>query len=159
ARAIDRVEVAQDGASSIYGAGAIAGVVNIITKRHQQGFEASAQLGKYLDEGDGFTQNYQLSWGNGDSGPLQVVIGGNFVKANGVLAGDRAISRFANPYATSCAEGGCSAFAETDRFVVLQDPSLPFDPGCTDPDTCSPVIDPTNIFQNLTLHVPETHGR
>ena len=29
-----------------------------------------AQLGGY-DEGDGFTQNYQLSWGNGGDGPLK----------------------------------------------------------------------------------------
>ncbi len=33
-----------------------------------------------MSEGDGFTQNYQLSWGNGGDGPLQVVVGGNFVK-------------------------------------------------------------------------------
>ncbi|MDQ3471426.1 MAG: TonB-dependent receptor plug domain-containing protein, partial [Pseudomonadota bacterium] len=65
---IERVEVLQDGASAIYGSDAIAGVVNIITKREQQGFEASAQLGSYLQEDDGFTQNYQLSWGNGGSG-------------------------------------------------------------------------------------------
>jgi iron complex outermembrane receptor protein len=84
ASAIERVEVLLDGASAIYGSDAIAGVVNVITKHRQKGFDASAQLGKYLDEGDGFTQNYQLSWGNGDEGPLQVVVGGNFVKANGV---------------------------------------------------------------------------
>ena len=67
---IERVEVLQDGASSIYGSDAIAGVVNIITSRNQDGFLASAQLGSF-GEGDGFTQNYQLSWGsgNGDSRP------------------------------------------------------------------------------------------
>src|SRR5438045_3211914 len=92
ASAIDRVEVLLNGASAIYGSDAIAGVVNIITKKHQAGFDASAQLGGYWDKGDGFTQNYQLSWGNGDSGPLQVVVGGNFVKSNGVLAGARSIS-------------------------------------------------------------------
>ena len=160
ASAIERVEVLQDGASAIYGSDAIAGVVNIITKRHQRGFEASAQLGKYLDEGDGFTQNYQLSWGNGDSGPLQVVIGGNFVKANGVLAGDRAISRFANPYATSCAEGGCSTFAETGRFVVLQDPTAPFvglPADCESEDDC--VLPPGyNPFRNNTLNKPILSG-
>src|SRR5690348_5325216 len=42
---IDRIEVLQDGASSIYGSDAISGVVNIITKSHQQGFAASAQVG------------------------------------------------------------------------------------------------------------------
>src|SRR6476469_541787 len=80
--AIERVEVLQDGASAIYGSDAIAGVVNIITKHRQAGFMASAQLGSYLDEGDGKTQNYQLSWGNGGDGPLQVVIGGNYVQAD-----------------------------------------------------------------------------
>src|ERR671921_2874441 len=43
--AIERIEVLQDGASAIYGSGAIAGVVNIITKRKQDGFMASAQVG------------------------------------------------------------------------------------------------------------------
>src|SRR5256885_4413347 len=36
ASAIERVEVLEDGASSIYGSDAIAGVVNIITKHHQK---------------------------------------------------------------------------------------------------------------------------
>src|SRR5947209_3129742 len=39
ASAIERVEVLQDGASAIYGSDAIAGVVNIITKRNQKGFD------------------------------------------------------------------------------------------------------------------------
>ena len=116
---IERVEVLQDGASSIYGSDAIAGVVNIITKRRQDGFVASAQLGKYLDEGDGFTQNYQLSWGNGSDGPTQIVIGGNFVKQDGVRSADRAISRFPTPYATSCLEGGCSGTVPLGRFRVF----------------------------------------
>jgi iron complex outermembrane receptor protein len=64
---IERIEVLQDGASAIYGSDAIAGVVNIITRKEQDGLRASAQLGVY-GEGDGFTQNYQLSWGTGWSG-------------------------------------------------------------------------------------------
>ena len=102
---IDRVEVLQDGASTIYGSDAIAGVVNIITKTDQRGFAASAQVGAYLDQDDGWTQNYQLSWGNGDSSSTKIVVGGNYVKANGVLSGDRAISAFPNPYSTSCTRG------------------------------------------------------
>jgi iron complex outermembrane receptor protein len=114
---IERVEVLQDGASAIYGSDAIAGVVNIITKQKQDGFLASAQLGSYLEEGDGFTQNYQLSWGNGGDGPLQIVVGGNYVRQNGVSAGDRDISRFPAPYADSCAAGGCSGFLVNGRFA------------------------------------------
>jgi iron complex outermembrane receptor protein len=145
ASAIERVEVLQDGASSIYGSDAIAGVVNIITKHRQKGFDVSAQLGKYLDEGDGFTQNYQLSWGNGDSGPTKIVVGANFVKTNGVFAGDRALSAFPNPYSKSCLEGGCSSFPENGRFVVLQNPALPFN-------------ETTNPFVDLTLIPPVAGG-
>ncbi|HKX92049.1 MAG TPA: TonB-dependent receptor [Sphingomicrobium sp.] len=113
---IERVEVLQDGASAIYGSDAIAGVVNIITKQHQKGFVASAQYGVY-QQGDGDTQNYQLSWGNGDGHRLSIVVGGNYVKQGAVSAADRAISRFPAPYATSCAAGGCSGFLVNGRFA------------------------------------------
>src|SRR5918994_2901623 len=95
---IERIEVLQDGASAIYGSDAIAGVVNVITKRRQNGLHASAQLGGY-DDGDGFTQNYQLSWGNGGDGPLQVVVGGNYVQQGAISTADRALTRFPVPYA------------------------------------------------------------
>jgi iron complex outermembrane receptor protein len=114
---IERVEVLQDGASAIYGSDAIAGVVNIITKRRQQGFDASAQLGLY-DDGDGATQNYQLSWGNGDVGRLQVVVGGNYVKQDPVRSGDRSLSAFPEPYATACV-ATCSSFIPNGRFNIF----------------------------------------
>ena len=113
---IDRVEVLQDGASPIYGSDAIAGVVNVITKSSQKGFALSAQGGSYLDHNDGWTQNYQASWGNGD-GPTQIVIGGNYVQADGVSSGARALSAFPGPYATDCVNGGgCSSFPLNTRF-------------------------------------------
>src|SRR5215203_1898039 len=99
---IERVEVLQDGASAIYGSDAIAGVVNIITKKRQKGLIASAQLGGNWQEGDGFTQNYELSWGNGSDGPTQIVVGANFVKQNEVSSADRDISQFPTPGATAC---------------------------------------------------------
>ena len=120
---IERVEVLQDGASAIYGSDAIAGVVNIITKKRQAGFDAVAQLGGY-EEGDGFSQNYQLSWGNGGDSPLQVVVGGNFVKQSPVSAGDRAISRFPAPYGDSCADGGCSGFPFRPALNVVVEPEV-----------------------------------
>ena len=114
---IERVEILQDGASAIYGSDAIAGVVNIITKRHQDGFVASAQVGKYLDQGDGMNQDYEISWGNGGNGPTQIVIGGNFVKQNGINAGDRAISAFPPPFATAC-DATCSSYTPLGRFFI-----------------------------------------
>jgi iron complex outermembrane receptor protein len=114
---IDRVEVLQDGASAIYGSDAIAGVVNIITKSHQKGLVASAQGGGYLDHSDGWTQNFQVSWGNTDSGPTQIVIGANYVKQSPISSADRAISRFPDPYATACSSA-CSSGTPLGRFII-----------------------------------------
>jgi iron complex outermembrane recepter protein len=44
---IDRIEVLEDGASAIYGSDAIAGVVNIITRKKIDGVELSAYRGEY----------------------------------------------------------------------------------------------------------------
>jgi iron complex outermembrane recepter protein len=113
--AIERVEVLQDGASAIYGSDAIAGVVNIITKSGQRGIEASAQIG-VNEEGDGATQNYQLSWGNGTSGPLRIVVGGSYVKQDPIRSGDRALSAFPEPYDTAC-RATCSSFTPNGRYI------------------------------------------
>jgi iron complex outermembrane receptor protein len=113
---IERVEILQDGASAIYGSDAISGVVNIITKKRQRGFVASAQVGKYLDQGDGMSQHYELSWGNGD-GPTQIVIGANFVKQDSVSSGDRAISRFPAPFGAAC-DSTCSSYTPLGRFFL-----------------------------------------
>ncbi len=43
--AVERVEVLKDGASAVYGSDAIAGVVNIITRKRYQGTELGAQYG------------------------------------------------------------------------------------------------------------------
>ncbi len=43
--AIERVEVLADAASSVYGSDAVAGVINLVTRKDFSGFEASAQHG------------------------------------------------------------------------------------------------------------------
>ncbi len=115
---IDRVEVLQGGASAIYGSDAIAGVVNIITRQQQNGFNASAQLGTF-GEGDGFQQNYSLTWGAGNSdSTTRVVIGINYVKQDDVSSGDRSISLFPTPGTTAC-DASCSSGTPNGRFIVL----------------------------------------
>jgi iron complex outermembrane recepter protein len=63
--AIDSVEVDKDGASSIYGSDAIAGVVNIKLKTQITGFEAIADGGT-SQHGGGTSQHYAVSLGKGD---------------------------------------------------------------------------------------------
>jgi iron complex outermembrane recepter protein len=62
---VERVEVLKDGASSIYGADAIAGVVNVILKKQYQGAEVYAEAGKGQHPGGG-TDRFTASFGKGD---------------------------------------------------------------------------------------------
>lgn len=62
---VERVEVLRDGASSTYGADAIAGVVNIITRRQFQGIQARAEAG-ISEEGDAANHRVSLTAGFGD---------------------------------------------------------------------------------------------
>jgi iron complex outermembrane recepter protein len=64
--AIDRIEVLQDGASSIYGSEAVAGVLNIILRKTYKGIEASAYAGTPTREGGGKTEKAGLVFGFGD---------------------------------------------------------------------------------------------
>ncbi len=57
---IERVEVLLDGASSIYGSDAIAGVINIITVQNYNGAEATAYMGIYQGHNAGVAANSQL---------------------------------------------------------------------------------------------------
>jgi len=108
---VERIDVLRDGASTIYGSDAVAGVVNIITKTRQKGFIGSAYVGTW-GSGRGTTQNYQVNWGNGGSGgPVSVVAGGNFVKQDKIFA-----SGFPTPGATSC-DSNCSGTTPNGRFI------------------------------------------
>lgn len=50
---IERVEILKDGASAIYGADAVAGVVNIITRRNFEGLQFDAQTSDFFDMDSG----------------------------------------------------------------------------------------------------------
>jgi iron complex outermembrane receptor protein len=114
---IDRIEVLQSGASSLYGSDAIAGVVNIITVAKQVGLRASAQFGTFR-QGDGHTQDYSASYGI--KGPTtNFVFGASYVKQEAVRSSNRSISLFPNPGQTACTDpvGGCSSAAVNGRFL------------------------------------------
>ncbi|MGH8313974.1 MAG: TonB-dependent receptor [Steroidobacterales bacterium] len=63
--AIDRVEVLKDGASSIYGSDAIAGVINFITRNDYRGFDAAIN-GQVTEQGADSHREVTLSAGIGD---------------------------------------------------------------------------------------------
>lgn len=59
---IDRIEILTDGASAIYGADAVAGVVNIITRTNLEGGEAQVHYGETFQQ-DGEHRAANVSWG------------------------------------------------------------------------------------------------
>ncbi|WP_075794892.1 TonB-dependent receptor [Massilia putida] len=63
--AIERVEVLRDGASAIYGADAVAGVINFILRKDYQGAELSAYDSKVQQKG-GNTRSFNFTGGYGD---------------------------------------------------------------------------------------------
>ena len=85
---VDHVEVLKDGASSIYGADAIAGVVNIITKKNFEGVDFNANYG---ESGHGDGAQYGISGTMGvknDRGNL--IIGMGWDVQNPINQSDRA---------------------------------------------------------------------
>ena len=60
---IDSIEVLKDGASAIYGADAIAGVVNIRTKRDLEGVEVNTRFGR-SDRNDNESISGYFNWGD-----------------------------------------------------------------------------------------------
>src|SRR5688572_19696890 len=67
---IDRIEILKDGASSIYGSDAVAGVVNIITRKNIQGVTFEGQY-NHPEDGGGETRRASITAGwTGDRGFL-----------------------------------------------------------------------------------------
>ncbi|WP_439636308.1 TonB-dependent receptor [Oceanicaulis sp.] len=59
---LERAEILKDGASALYGADAVAGVVNLITRQDFDGFQIEARTG-VTGEGDGEQYGLDASWG------------------------------------------------------------------------------------------------
>ena len=60
---IDRIEILKDGASSVYGSDAVAGVVNIITRENMDELNVTGQY-NFNEEGGGETSRLSVAYGN-----------------------------------------------------------------------------------------------
>lgn len=92
---VERIEVLKDGASSIYGSDAMAGVINIITRKNFEGAEANVYFGQY-GEGDGQKSTYDFLVGfSGERG--SITLGAEYHNEDGVWARNRYQSRDTYP--------------------------------------------------------------
>lgn len=124
---IERVEVLKDGASAIYGADAVAGVVNIITKKKFDGVEASVRYGQTF-QGDGDETAVDLTWGmSGERGSIMAAV--NYTEGGTVNMADRAPCGLGESngqlvcVGSSSTIGGRAVLADGRRVNFNQDPN------------------------------------
>ncbi len=124
---IERIEVLKDGASAIYGADAVAGVVNIITKKSFDGIEASVRYGQTFQQ-DGEEGAFDLSWGMaGERGSIMAAI--NYSESGAVNMADRAPCGLGESGGTlvcvgsSSTIGGRAILGDGRRVNFNQDPN------------------------------------
>jgi iron complex outermembrane receptor protein len=107
--AIERVEVLKDGASSIYGSEALAGVVNFILTKDFQGVDIGLNGGTPTRDGGGKAQRASIvaGFGNVDKDRFNVTASLSAEKETALFAKDRDFSKTGNvfPYITAGATG------------------------------------------------------
>ena len=138
--AVERIEVLKDGASSLYGADAIAGVVNIILRPSYQGVEGTADVGN-SQRGGGFTKKATFMAGAGDldKDRYNAYFSVQYEKDNPIWTRDRGF-----PY-------------NTDDLSSIGGPN-PEVPGNNTGSTVGSITNPaTGLLQPLSNCTPNTH--
>ena len=91
---VERIEVLEDGASAIYGSDAIAGVVNIITRRNFEGVDIHTYFGKWSRGGDTTEASVTLG-GSGER--WSGVFSASYYQQDAISAGEWAQSAVPEP--------------------------------------------------------------
>ncbi|MEX2962898.1 TonB-dependent receptor plug domain-containing protein [Microbulbifer sp. TYP-18] len=151
--AIERIEVLRDGASTIYGSDAIAGVINIITKQNFEGAEVFFDAGT-AEKGDG--NEYLAAWTFGaSSDDGHAMFNVQYTKREDIFQGDR---RFSNcPIFESRGAVFCGGSGTTTPAQFFSDS---FDGFILDPNTgqlrpFNPVTDSFNFAEVSYLVTPQ----
>lgn len=143
---LERVDIVTGGASAVYGADAVAGVVNFVLKKNFQGIEASGSYG-VSEEGDAKRYRTDLTLGAGFAeGKGNVALSVGQAKTNPLTQGERPFSIFSITSTTGAAGGSGttvpSAFTVVapTRFAdgtLLPPANAPTDPAGTPPNPLS----------------------
>lgn len=131
--AIQRVEVLKDGAAAIYGADAIGGVINFITRKDYKGVELSGSYGiSSRGDSDETSLTGTVGFGQLESDRFNVLANLNYFKRDPLMNLDRERTRTAD-YRRFGGSNQLSTFAPTGNFVnPLTNLQSPFTP-CPDP--------------------------
>jgi iron complex outermembrane recepter protein len=132
---VERIEVLKDGASAVYGSDAIAGVVNIITRKDYAGAEFRGYFGGY-GEGDGLTQNYSVSLGN-IFNRTSLFFDLSHTRQSEIFNGDRELTRLPI-YGTGLTRG--SGNTPQGRLIFIPTPATEAALRAVDPQSCPGLV-------------------
>lgn len=162
AAAIERIEVLKDGASAIYGSDAVAGVVNLITRRNFSGTEAAAQAG-VSSRGDAQTYEVQVTTGRTtDSGSLLFSAGYFDQKSSWLRDRTWAANALTWDYSSRSASPGGSF--RTPQGTIGLPPGADTNPACTGNAVCNSLVtgDPNwandAFIRNLAFPASDPNG-
>jgi iron complex outermembrane receptor protein len=139
--AVERVEVLKDGASSVYGSDAVAGVVNVILRNRVDGLELSLGGGS-TTEGGGTVREGDIAFGLG-SQRASLVASASFYDRGEIRFNDRALARNRDQRALG---GGLAVKTYTDPpkiFLPDSDGPVTLDQSRFGPGTYS--LDPADF--------------
>jgi len=147
---IERVEILKDGASAVYGADAVAGVVNIITRRDFEGVEVTGQYADWQDMDSGAQSTVGIIAGTAFDGG-NIVFGLEYVDQEEAYQADAPWDFFQDsfyiypegceknltePYPTGCYRLGSSRIPESrlrfysqGLFLIGEPASEPYEVG------------------------------
>jgi iron complex outermembrane receptor protein len=157
---VERIEILKDGASAVYGTDAIAGVVNLITRKDFQGAELGAQLATFEGNMDEATMTFDVSWGSFFGKDTSAFVNLQYMNQDPVFAGDRDISKDASPGTGVLFFGSSSTPQGRFRFSPPPSGSTPatIPAGCTEPADPDP-SDPASLRGSCNIRVvPGTDG-
>ncbi len=140
--AVDRVEVLKEGASSVYGSDAIAGVINFVLRKNYQGADVNAYYGDTTDGGAGTTKvSAVLGYGDIKQDRFNVMLVGSWQKEKALYGRDRG---FASSTINVAAENDSTSGNAFPANVASEDGTVdgnPSAPNCA-PSVTSPFFPP-----------------
>jgi iron complex outermembrane receptor protein len=115
---VEKVDVLQDGASSTYGADAVAGVVNVVIKKQIVGLHANASAG-ISQRGDGGEKRADLTYGYGKLSEqgFNFYVNAEYQSSNPLYAHDRGYPFNSNDYSRVCNGAGNCLTNETTNGI------------------------------------------
>lgn len=144
---IERVDIVTGGASAVYGADAVSGVVNFVLKEDFEGAELAVQWGQ-SSEGDGDRQRVDVTiGGNFADGRGNAVVSVGHTKTDPVLQGDRPFGQVSRSSTNGAASGSPTGVPTTINIAGIGNRGL-----CPDGSLAASCVgsfnfNPLNLFQ------------